>query len=638
MEYLTILSAIFLIISIYLYIFKSNIKSKIIRFVISFFIFLSFIFYIFHHISNYFTGEGINDAVIYYLMLGLRGAGFRAYSELITGAILFLVIALIFSLWLFSSKSSKKIEFIKSNKFKKPLKKRRDKIMFIILTALVFSILLNPFTLGLKNLQQFSYQNQYKETLTNIYSEDALFSKYYITPRVKQISEPKNLVFIYAEGLERTYMNESLFPNLTENLKKIDNESISFLDIISDPKSDHTMAGLVASQCGIPLISHSRLSMSGMELYLPSATCLGDILHNEGYFLSYYGGAHLNFGEKGKFYKTHKFDEVIGKKALIPKQKNPNYQSYWGAYDDSLLNITYQRFEELSQEKEKFALFLLTLDTHHPSGYPSKSCKNITYQNGKNPMLNSVACSDYLISEFVKKIRNSKYDRNTVIVIASDHLASPNTAKETLNKGKRRNLFIINTPESKGENLNISGSTLDIGSTILPYIGYKADIGLGRNLLDKNNTEEERKKILGNLNFMSSSIMGLWDFPYLKDYIGIDTKNNKFYVDGRRMDLPILIEIKRGLKIKPYFEFDVDSDYSYSLSKKANELVNKTQFVLVNKCEDINISKGSTNSSKEFCLLFHNNKSLNFLETDKNLIFTKKEIINILDLQDIEKN
>ena len=45
-----------------------------------------------YFIVNIFTGEGINDAVIYHLKFGLVGAGFFEYKYLIIGSLLFLVV------------------------------------------------------------------------------------------------------------------------------------------------------------------------------------------------------------------------------------------------------------------------------------------------------------------------------------------------------------------------------------------------------------------------------------------------------------------------------------------------------------------------------------------------------------------
>lgn len=53
--------------------------------------------------------------------------------------------------------------------------------------------------------------------------------------------------------------------------------------------------------------------MGGMDIYLPGATCIGDILKHIGYSMTYSGGASLVFGGKGDFYRSHGFDIVRGK-------------------------------------------------------------------------------------------------------------------------------------------------------------------------------------------------------------------------------------------------------------------------------------------------------------------------------------
>ena len=47
-----------------------------------------------YFVANYFTGEGITDAVMYHLKYGLAGAGFFEYRYLIIGSALFLLTCL----------------------------------------------------------------------------------------------------------------------------------------------------------------------------------------------------------------------------------------------------------------------------------------------------------------------------------------------------------------------------------------------------------------------------------------------------------------------------------------------------------------------------------------------------------------
>ena len=141
----------------------------------------------------------------------------------------------------------------------------------------------------------------------------------------------------------------------------------------------------------------------------------------------YLQGASTEFSGKNKFFSTHSFDEIYGREELKEKLTDKFYLNGWGLYDDVILNMSFEKFEELSFSDKKFALFTLTLDTHHPNGHPSRTCSDIPYKDGDNSILNAVHCSDFLISKFITKIQNSKYADKTLIILTSDHLAMKNT-------------------------------------------------------------------------------------------------------------------------------------------------------------------------------------------------------------------
>ena len=122
------------------------------------------------------------------------------------------------------------------------------------------------------------------------------FLEFYKPSKIKQISQKRNLVYIYAESLERTYFDESLFPGLIKELRHLESVSTSFTQIKSVYGTQWTVAGLTASQCGIPLVTPSHgNSMSGMDAFLPNTICLGDLLSEEGYELSYLSGSSADF-------------------------------------------------------------------------------------------------------------------------------------------------------------------------------------------------------------------------------------------------------------------------------------------------------------------------------------------------------
>lgn len=73
-------------------------KGKKSAFVIASIVFVYLILSAFYVISDYFTGEGVNDAVIYHLRYGLDGSGFGDYYLIILIAIALLCVSLMVSI------------------------------------------------------------------------------------------------------------------------------------------------------------------------------------------------------------------------------------------------------------------------------------------------------------------------------------------------------------------------------------------------------------------------------------------------------------------------------------------------------------------------------------------------------------
>ncbi|TGB66234.1 hypothetical protein C9E90_13820, partial [Salmonella enterica subsp. enterica serovar Enteritidis] len=88
----------------------------------------------------------------------------------------------------------------------------------------------------------------------------------------------------YGESLERTYFDNDAFPNLTPELGALKNEGLDFSHTMQLPGTDYTIAGMVASQCGIPLFAPFEGNASAsVSSFFPQNICLGDILKNSGY-------------------------------------------------------------------------------------------------------------------------------------------------------------------------------------------------------------------------------------------------------------------------------------------------------------------------------------------------------------------
>lgn len=558
-------------------------------------IFLYMLLSAFYIVSNYFTGEGINDAVIFHLRYGLDGSGFADYYLIIAVGIALFIGSLVFCVFYYRMlKNGVLIE--------QPILKR-----IISTVALVLALIVHPTVrfLGESTLSALGVQNP----LSLQYN----FSDYYQDPSLNATSEEHpNLVYIFAESFENTYYDEKIFPSLVSALRPIREKSTNFTQIKQALGTGWTIAGMTAVQCGIPLVtpstgSHSPQgnSMSKMSTFYSGAVCMSDMLHKEGYKLIYRSGSPLEFAGVDKLYKTHHFDDIKGIKELKSSLQNPSYQTPWGLYDDTLFEIAMNDFKKASKSKQKFALFVSTMDTHHPYGHVSKSCKAQQYKDGTNSMLNAVMCSDELIAKFIKQIQDSPYGRNTIIVVASDHLAMHNMAIDELTKGERRNQFMIIDPRvSVGQNVDNVGTTLDISATLLPFLGYKAQVGLSRNLLGEEASLEATfdnfEKILGA---WSKDISRFWEFPKIEQDLVLDTRQNNLKIGSTLYKFPILLHLSENLEVSPFFEVKLKFFETAKLFGYLHDYRSGDAFLWVDKCARVTTldSESNVTAKNKYC-------------------------------------
>ena len=114
------------------------------------------------------------------------------------------------------------------------------------------------------------------------------------------------------EGLERTYFDAKIFPDVAPRLRVWENsrDTTSFTNLSHIvPLTGFTMGGMVASQCGMPTVN---IPLSEADGFLPGVTCLGDLLKGARYCQPFVGGADLAFAGKGLFLKSHGFDTLLG--------------------------------------------------------------------------------------------------------------------------------------------------------------------------------------------------------------------------------------------------------------------------------------------------------------------------------------
>ena len=426
--------------------------------------------------SNAITGDGITESTIYHLIRGGEKISIIfEYKEI--NYILILLFLLSALLFIFC----KKIK-IKSQK----ILTQSSQIFVTILLYIVFFIY-SPTISEAKYIYQSSGIS-YKDSIGLQEIIDQKTEIHNITKK------RKNLIIIYAESLEQSFFEPEIFPDLTKNLTTLSKSGTLFNKIHQSPMSNWTIAGMVASQCGMPLSSHLLRNDNAQDFsnFTNNAICLGNLLKHNSYYLSYIGGADTNFAGKNSFYKNQAFDEINGLNEIL----KPNTEvSKWGLYDEDLFPIILEKIKALRKNNSPFALFALTLDTHPPEGFASNICKTQAYKysDGKNKHLNAIKCSDIILSRFLEQIITNNIDDSNIILL-SDHLMMNSRATDVILKHniQRFNRMVIWSKDLAPGLITRSGSQFDIASTIWHiHSGQYIPIGFGKSLVGHERTLTE---------------------------------------------------------------------------------------------------------------------------------------------------
>lgn len=507
--------------------------------------------------SNYFTGEGINDAVIYTITSSLSGAGISKYILPAVGLIVALVVLFGVLSWLLRLRKGHRASPLYS-------------LLAVILA--VASINTTP-----------AYQQVASLIKSQVGKGNSDFYTHYKVPGKQLRGDKPNLVYIYAESLERTYFDEKAFPGLAPELSKIKDNAYDFSNTEQLPGTEYTIAGMVASQCGIPLFApFDGNASSSLSTFYPQNVCLGDILKSSGYQNYFYQGASLSFAGKDLFLSSHGFDHLYGYNELKSVVKDPNYRNDWGWYDDTLLDVVFDKYFELAKQNRPFSLFALTVDTHHPDGFISRSCqrKDYPYEGKPNKSFAAVACSQEHIARLIQRIQATPYFKNTIIVVSSDHLAMNNTAYKYLNQHDRSDLFfMVRGNDVTSKVLPVKRSTLDNGATVLDAMGGDNFIGLGRSSLSSTSMVATYLNIKDKINEWKPDVIKLWNFPKsISDY-KIDTVSNTFSFSGMHFKLPLLLSVKPN-RIEPKFDVYLATPLKQQLANFAPD----EKFVWIDRC------------------------------------------------------
>lgn len=378
--------------------------------------------------------------------------------------------------------------------------------------------------------------------LANAYMNSSSFiDDHYVDPREANLQFPeekRNLIHIFLESMENSYMSKDLGGfmdvNLIPELTQIAREGYSFShlpDQFGGPEpalgTTWSVASMVNMSTGLPMKTPTKPNDYGSEdNFLPGAWTMGDILEEQGYEQTLMFGADSDFGGLTYYFKSHGNFKIMDYKYAIQNGMLPSdYHVWWGYEDDKLFEFAKEELTRLSETGKPFNFVMETADTHRPEGYLSSNAAT----PHPNQYANVVAYSSAEVEKFVRWIQAQPFYENTTVVITGDHLSMESIFFEYYNfdEDYRRSQYnVILNPypgvaTDREEILyNREYANFDFFPTILTSMGVTYDgtrLGIGTDLFsgdltlieeygfEKANRELEQKSKLYNETILQDS-------------------------------------------------------------------------------------------------------------------------------------
>ena len=384
------------------------------------------------------------------------------------------------------------------------LRKTRAQRVLVRLTARCMSLLM---------ILQAAFSTGLPEYVYGLFHETPVFDQYYVQPTAENVKFPeenRNLIYIFLESMEISYLSEelgggqedNLIPELYElatehtNFSHDDTQVGGFLPVTG---ATWTIGAMVAHTAGVPLKLPPDVAENdygqGDDGFLPGITSLQDILHDQGYYQTLMVGSVASFGGRRQYYLQHGADYVYDiSTARRDDIVEDDYFVWWGMEDKYLFEYAREELTEIAKKDQPFAFTMLTVDTHHIGGYFCEYCENEHEEQYENVM----SCSSKQVMEFVEWLEQQPFYENTTIIITGDHLSMD---KGYFNRNVdedyvRRNYnCFINSAVDTVFDENRQFSALDMFPTTLAALGCTIEgeyLGLGVNLFSGKPTLIEK--------------------------------------------------------------------------------------------------------------------------------------------------
>ncbi|SCY08847.1 Phosphoglycerol transferase MdoB [Lachnospiraceae bacterium XBB2008] len=328
--------------------------------------------------------------------------------------------------------------------------------------------------------------------------ETTIYEERYIDPEQVYITvdNPKNLLIIYVESLETTYASvadggkqpkNNYIPGLTrlatENTNFSNTPGLGGWHAVNG--TTWTYSALFSTTLGIPFSFPVQGNEAGDDC-AAGVVGLGNILEANEYRQMFLCGSDADFAGRAAFFRNHGDYEIYDYfSAESDRYFDKGRVVWWGFEDKYLYEIAKDRLNDLYESGDRFNLTMLTVDTHHVSGYVCDLCDD----EYPDQLANVVVCADRQLCDFIDWCKEQPFYEDTVIVIMGDHPRMDKDLVEEVDDYDRTVYdAFINVDEDIVANAHIKKrefDSMDMFPTILAAAGFKIEgdrLGLGTNL------------------------------------------------------------------------------------------------------------------------------------------------------------
>jgi phosphoglycerol transferase MdoB-like AlkP superfamily enzyme len=287
-------------------------------------------------------------------------------------------------------------------------------------------------------------------------------------------TRPNVLLIIWesftAKALEDTVDGKPVVPGFLA-LKK---EGIYFSQVYAS--GDRTDKGLAAVLSGYPAMNNmSIIRLPGKSARLQT---LSGMFKDLGYQTNFYYGGEPEFANIKSYILQSRFEGLV-EKADFPSR---DLNSKWGAHDGVVAN---RLQEDLAKQEQPFFTTWLTLTSHEPFETPLEPV--FQGRDQETRFLNSIHYTDDVLYQFIRKAKTQAWWENTLVVILADHGHPMPDPNEPLANFRIPMLWLGGALAKEGMEVDRVASQLDLASTLALQVDPgKRYFPFSKNILDTN--------------------------------------------------------------------------------------------------------------------------------------------------------